>query len=120
MSHVSEIIAGLGYSRPHTNAATSAAITYCRFEVAPHPPYRPDLASSACRLFSCVKEHLKIIHFKCDEVQAATGKMVSRRVWRFLQQRLRKHLFGVSVVLSKERETTWKNKVYKHTTYSEL
>ena len=60
LARVSEITAGLGYARPHTNAATSAAIANIRFEVVPHPLYRPDLAPSDFRLFSGLKEHLII------------------------------------------------------------
>jgi hypothetical protein len=38
MARVNEIIAGLGYARPHTNAATTAAIANFRFEIVPQPP----------------------------------------------------------------------------------
>lgn len=60
LARVNETTAGLGYARPHTNAATSAAIANIRFEFIPHPPYRPDLAPSDFRLFSGLKEHLII------------------------------------------------------------
>ena len=60
LARAHEIIAGLGYARPHTTTATSAAIANFRFEVVPHPPYRPDLAPSDFGLFSGLKKHLII------------------------------------------------------------
>jgi transposase len=75
LASVNQIIAGLDYARPHTNAATSAAIQNVRFEVVPHRPYRPDLVSPDFWLFAALKKYLKEIHFTCDEeVQAAMEK----------------------------------------------
>jgi transposase len=62
-------------TRPHTGAATSAAMESIRSEVVPHPPYSLDLVPSEFWLFAALKKHLKGIHFTCDEeVQATMGK----------------------------------------------
>jgi hypothetical protein len=61
----------LGYARPNTRAATSAAIERIGFEIVAHPPYSLDLAPSDFCLFATLKKQLKGINFKCDEVQAA-------------------------------------------------
>ena len=65
----------MGYTRPHTIAAISAATENIEFLVVPCPPYSPDLAPSDFWLFAALKEHIKGINFTRDEqVQAATGK----------------------------------------------
>jgi hypothetical protein len=62
-------------ARPHTSAATSAAVDSIEFEVVPHPPYSPDLAPSDFWLFGALKKHIKGNRFTCDEeVQPATAK----------------------------------------------
>jgi transposase len=46
-------------ARPHTSAATSAAVDSIGFEVVPHPPYSPDLVLSDFWLFGALKKHLR-------------------------------------------------------------
>lgn len=59
-------------ARPHTSAATLAAIESIEFEVV--PAYSLDLAPSDFCLFATLKEHLKQINFACnEEVHTATG-----------------------------------------------
>ena len=61
-------------ARPHTSAATLAAIESIEFEVVPQPAYSLDLAPPDFCLFATLKEHLKQINFACnEEVHTATG-----------------------------------------------
>jgi len=53
-------------TRPHTCAATSAAIESMGSEVVPHPPHSPDLVLSDFWLFGDFKTHLKGNHFTHD------------------------------------------------------
>ena len=66
LATVTEIIAGLGYIRSHTNTATSVVLESIRFEVVSHPPYSPDLAPYDF-LLAAVKKHLKGTNFTCDD-----------------------------------------------------
>lgn len=81
LASVNEIIAGLGFARPHTSAATSAAIANFPCEVVPHPPYKPDLAPPDFRFLSGLKERLIISKYFISHVVnfKLLRKMVSRR-----------------------------------------
>jgi len=70
------IIAVLGYTIPHTSAATAGVIedfglkyfnTLLTDQIS-------DFTPSEFWLFTAFKKHLKEIHFTCDELQAAMGK----------------------------------------------
>jgi hypothetical protein len=53
---------GLGsssFARPHIADATVNLLSSWDWEILPHPPYSPDLASSDFHLFPKIKKHLK-------------------------------------------------------------
>jgi len=65
--------------RPHTARSTVAAIQDLSFECLPHPPYSPDLASSAFHVFGSLKRKMEGKPFKSDEeVQRAVRCTVSQ------------------------------------------
>jgi len=66
----------------HTSAVATSAAAECGYELLPHPPYSPDLASCDLYLFPLLKEHLSGTHFPGDndvivyvEVFLFRGKM---------------------------------------------
>jgi transposase len=86
--------------KPHTVAATSAAIESIEFQVVPHPLYSPDVAPSDFRLFAALKIHLKGIYFIFDEeVQVATGEWLGEQPEEFCTDRF-ENLFNTGGVIS--------------------
>jgi len=87
-------------TKPHTIAATSAAIESIEFQVVPHPLYSPDMAPSDFWLFAVLKKHLKGIYFIFDEeVQAATGECLGEQPEEFCTDRF-KNLFSTGGIVS--------------------
>lgn len=71
LAGVSEILAALSYSRPHSSVATTAAIE----KFVPHPTCSLDVAPSGFWLFSAIKKRRRRIHFTRDEdIQTSAGK----------------------------------------------
>jgi len=54
-------------ARPHLAARTMDTIQKLKWNILPHPPYSPDLASSNYHLFSPLKEHLGGKRFRNNE-----------------------------------------------------
>jgi transposase len=114
-ANANEITVGLGYARPHTNAATSVAIENIGFEVVPHPCYSPDLVPSYLWLFAALQKHLKGIHFTCDEeVQAAKKKRYRGEPKDFYCYRLKNLSALVSYQMTgrPHRKMKYRNKVH--------
>ena len=88
-------------ARPHTSAATSAAIESIGFQVVPYPLHSLDLAPSDLRLCAVLKKkHLKGIYFMFDkEVQAATGKWFGEQLEEFCTDRF-ENLFSTGIIVS--------------------
>jgi histone-lysine N-methyltransferase SETMAR len=103
--------------RPHTSAATSAAIHSIRFEVVPHPPYSPDLAPS-WRLVVCSSQET----FQRNSFNmwwrswSCYGKMVSRTAWRIPHGQVRKTC-SVLAALYRTRGTLREKLRYRSTVH---
>jgi hypothetical protein len=54
-------------ARPHNAAATMNILNSWGWEILPHPPYSPDLASSDFHLFPKMKKNLRGQHFHSNE-----------------------------------------------------
>jgi hypothetical protein len=98
-------------ARPHTSAATSAAVDSSRFVVVPHPPYSPDLASSDFWLFRALKKHLKgyCLHvMKKVKLLRQNGFKNGLKNSTTMGSR---NLFSAGSVVSNEGGTMWKHEV---------
>jgi len=87
-------------AKPHTVAASSAAIESIEFQVVPHPPYSPYMAPCDFWLFAALKKHLKGIYLIFDEeVQAATGEWLGEQPEEFCTDRF-ENLFSTGSIVS--------------------
>jgi hypothetical protein len=78
-------------TRPYTSAAISAAIESIIFEVAPHPPYSPDLVLSDFWLFRVFKTHPKaIISHMMQKFQDALAKWFQKQPEKYYTDRFEK------------------------------